>query len=273
MFGLRAFTKPVGRLVAFRAARLVAPQLAAASRIVRAQAPKAITALTVQERSYSRFRPGDWNCPKCNTHNFASRSSCFRCGEEAEGNRQVNPGDWLCPSCSFYNFGFRESCNRCDGPAPEGHVPAPRESNFSMKPGDWKCTDCGFENFASRTVCFKCNCPSPVDHQRHDHSEGEVHSSGAPVLPGDWMCPSCSFHNFRSRSACFKCDTPNPSPADSPPQSDLFEGSWTCPSCSFNNFKSRTSCYKCDSPAPRLRRQGSLLNSQHRIDPRPRRLW
>ena len=24
-------------------------------------------------------RPGDWNCPSCNAHNFASRNECFKC--------------------------------------------------------------------------------------------------------------------------------------------------------------------------------------------------
>ena len=25
------------------------------------------------------FRAGDWNCPACNAHNFASKTACFRC--------------------------------------------------------------------------------------------------------------------------------------------------------------------------------------------------
>lgn len=25
------------------------------------------------------FREGDWYCKDCNTHNFASRSQCFKC--------------------------------------------------------------------------------------------------------------------------------------------------------------------------------------------------
>jgi hypothetical protein len=26
------------------------------------------------------WKPGDWMCGACNTHNFASRAACFRCG-------------------------------------------------------------------------------------------------------------------------------------------------------------------------------------------------
>jgi hypothetical protein len=26
------------------------------------------------------MRPGDWMCPACNNHNFASKTSCNKCG-------------------------------------------------------------------------------------------------------------------------------------------------------------------------------------------------
>jgi hypothetical protein len=31
------------------------------------------------------FRAGDWNCPACNAHNFASRNSCFKCHAPKDG--------------------------------------------------------------------------------------------------------------------------------------------------------------------------------------------
>ena len=31
------------------------------------------------------WKPGDWMCGGCNTHNFASRAACFRCGAAKEG--------------------------------------------------------------------------------------------------------------------------------------------------------------------------------------------
>ncbi|WRX26749.1 zinc finger protein [Theobroma cacao] len=68
----------------------------------------------------SDVRPGDWYCTagNCGTHNFASRSSCFKCGAFKDdsaggfdsdiprsrgfgGNRSGwKSGDWICTSCN-----------------------------------------------------------------------------------------------------------------------------------------------------------------------------
>ncbi|ORY97118.1 hypothetical protein BCR41DRAFT_228231 [Lobosporangium transversale] len=78
------------------------------------------------------FRPGDWSCPSCNSHNFASRFQCMRCG-------LAKP-------------------QRDSSPAPNNYVPM-----NSMKPGDWMCpnTQCGYHNFAKRTTCARCNAAAP----------------------------------------------------------------------------------------------------------------
>ncbi|KAI8606135.1 hypothetical protein EDD21DRAFT_54227 [Dissophora ornata] len=81
------------------------------------------------------FRPGDWSCPSCNSHNFASRFQCMRCG-------------------------LTKPPQRDPSPAP-GYAPM-----NSMKPGDWMCpnTQCGYHNFAKRTTCARCsaNAPAPT---------------------------------------------------------------------------------------------------------------
>jgi len=73
------------------------------------------------------FRPGDWICNGCRAHNFASRSSCFRCRERhsAGGEDEVraetsgsNPdnfrsGDWICSGCRAHNFSSRTECYKC----------------------------------------------------------------------------------------------------------------------------------------------------------------
>ncbi|CAG8529749.1 6179_t:CDS:2 [Diversispora eburnea] len=73
------------------------------------------------------FRPGDWYCPSCNSHNFASRFQCIRCGISKP-------------------------------PQISGNTP----STANMKPGDWLCRNeiCGYHNFAKRTHCAKCGMPS-----------------------------------------------------------------------------------------------------------------
>ncbi|KAG0223041.1 hypothetical protein BGW42_006161 [Actinomortierella wolfii] len=94
------------------------------------------------------FRPGDWSCPSCNSHNFASRYQCMRCGlakpahlSGGPGGPQggggyggggmgggggasapMKPGDWICPNsqCAYHNFAKRISCARCNTLAPAG---------------------------------------------------------------------------------------------------------------------------------------------------------
>ncbi|XP_010925244.1 RNA-binding protein involved in heterochromatin assembly dri1 isoform X1 [Elaeis guineensis] len=89
--------------------------------------------------SGSDVRPGDWYC-SCGAHNFASRSSCFKCGAFKED--------------SAVGGGF------------EGDVPRSRGFGFgggraAWKSGDWICTrsGCNEHNFASRMECFRCNAP------------------------------------------------------------------------------------------------------------------
>ncbi|CAG8688307.1 6265_t:CDS:2 [Cetraspora pellucida] len=73
------------------------------------------------------FRAGDWICPTCSSHNFASRFQCIRCGLSKPVQLQGNP---------------------------------PPTAN--MKPGDWLCRNeiCGYHNFAKRTHCAKCGTPN-----------------------------------------------------------------------------------------------------------------
>ncbi|KAF9923388.1 hypothetical protein FBU30_006544 [Linnemannia zychae] len=78
------------------------------------------------------FRPGDWSCPSCNSHNFASRFQCMRCG-------LAKPVRESSPATSY-----------------------PSQQNL-MKAGDWMCpnSQCGYHNFAKRTTCARCGTNSP----------------------------------------------------------------------------------------------------------------
>ncbi|OEL21405.1 hypothetical protein BAE44_0017577 [Dichanthelium oligosanthes] len=86
----------------------------------------------------------------------------------------IRPGDWYC-SCGYHNFASRSSCFKCgtivrDFPAGQGAAGA--EGDFACgrdsaavragwKAGDWICTrpGCNVHNFASRTECYRCNAP------------------------------------------------------------------------------------------------------------------
>ncbi|KAK9824281.1 hypothetical protein WJX72_009155 [[Myrmecia] bisecta] len=89
----------------------------------------------------------------------------------------MRPGDWACPACNAHNFASRSNCFKCDEPRADGYVPAPRASfsadrgdrrdrsfrrergsdrQDNFRPGDWPCGQCGAHNFARNTECFKC---------------------------------------------------------------------------------------------------------------------
>ncbi|XP_072979551.1 RNA-binding protein involved in heterochromatin assembly dri1-like [Typha angustifolia] len=97
--------------------------------------------------SGSDVRPGDWYC-SCGAHNFASRSSCFKCGAFKEdtavglgaGVGGAFDGDMM---RSSRGFGFGGG------------------GRTGWKSGDWICTrsGCNEHNFASRMECFRCNAP------------------------------------------------------------------------------------------------------------------
>ena len=41
------------------------------------------------------WRQGDWECPSCRFHNFASRDRCFKCGEWPAGHAPAS----ILPTC------------------------------------------------------------------------------------------------------------------------------------------------------------------------------
>jgi len=77
-------------------------------------------------RDEVEMRPGDWFCPECDAHNFASKRACFRCNVDkpagagrqggARGSERLGPkeADWNCPECGFSNFATRSYCKRCE---------------------------------------------------------------------------------------------------------------------------------------------------------------
>ncbi|XP_015868337.1 uncharacterized protein LOC107405763 [Ziziphus jujuba] len=93
----------------------------------------------------SDVRPGDWYCSagNCGAHNFASRSSCFKCGAFKDD----GAGGYDCDMPrSGRGFGL-------GGGGGSGRP--------GWKSGDWICTrsGCNEHNFASRIECFRCNAP------------------------------------------------------------------------------------------------------------------
>lgn len=137
--------------------------------------------------SASVRRPGDWTCSRCQAHNFASRSACFKC----KRNKGAGEGE-----SGFSPVGSKAGSD-AGGP-----------SAGSFRAGDWICKDCRAHNFASRSVCFKCDCRKTGDEETPaDASAGTGGSNPDNFRSGDWICGTCKAHNFASRDACFKCQS------------------------------------------------------------------
>ncbi|KAG6723890.1 hypothetical protein I3842_03G229900 [Carya illinoinensis] len=81
---------------------------------------------------------GDWFCNamNCGSHNYASRSNCYRCG--------AYKTDYAAAGITASGYGSAAS-----------HVPP------GWKAGDWICArmGCGVHNYASRMECYKCKTP------------------------------------------------------------------------------------------------------------------
>ncbi|KAI8050373.1 hypothetical protein BDF22DRAFT_150134 [Syncephalis plumigaleata] len=150
------------------------------------------------------------------------------------------PGDWACPNCQFHNFATRQYCLKCQTPAPAGTSSTPG----GRHPDDWTCpnTRCNFLNYASRSQCLRCSTYRPdmstntsantnantimpsgynmLPHNSYSNATntGNAAMGGAGAAyahgfrPGDWICPNpnCYFQNFASRTTCYRCHTPNP---------------------------------------------------------------
>merc|ERR1719345_404404 len=71
------------------------------------------------------------------------------------GGPNMRQGDWMCPACQNHNYASREACNKCSAPKDV------RVANSGMRPGDWICPACSNHNYASKAACNKCSVPKP----------------------------------------------------------------------------------------------------------------
>ncbi|KAE9603716.1 hypothetical protein Lal_00001978 [Lupinus albus] len=98
-------------------------------------------------------RPGDWYCTvaNCGAHNFASRSSCFKCGASKEDS--ITGGGFDADMPRMRGFGFGGGGGGVGGGGSSTHP--------GWKSGDWLCSrsGCNEHNFANRMECYRCNAP------------------------------------------------------------------------------------------------------------------
>merc|ERR1712080_794221 len=133
-----------------------------------------------------------------------NRSSPYGGGAGEKPTNGMRPGDWCCPSCGNHNYASKMACNKCGVPKAAlmgGMMPGMggmmgAGMQGGKRPGDWKCYGCGNNNYASREECNKCGIPKKVF----------IKKSG--MRPGDWVCNGCSNHNFSDKLECNMCKAP-----------------------------------------------------------------
>ncbi|XP_057544753.1 uncharacterized protein LOC130823938 [Amaranthus tricolor] len=90
---------------------------------------------------------GDWYCQSmnCGAHNYASRTSCFRCGNL---------------KCEYGTVGVGYGTGDMMG---AGVYSSDQQQQLlpGWKAGDWICMrpGCGLHNYACRMECYKCSLP------------------------------------------------------------------------------------------------------------------
>eukprot|EP00747_Dinoflagellata_sp_TGD_P077398 gnl/TRDRNA2_/TRDRNA2_159576_c0_seq2.p1 gnl/TRDRNA2_/TRDRNA2_159576_c0~~gnl/TRDRNA2_/TRDRNA2_159576_c0_seq2.p1 ORF type:complete len:243 (+),score=26.32 gnl/TRDRNA2_/TRDRNA2_159576_c0_seq2:57-785(+) len=196
------------------------------------------------------WRPGDWECPSCGNHNYASKVGCNRCGQPkpaggAYGKAEMGKG---APRASPYVSWSGEATNGV--------------SIGAMRPGDWCCSQCGNHNYANRTHCNKCNAPAMVGMMLGGGMMGSGMKGGGGGMwsgggtwgsggawggmrQGDWTCHSCGNINYQNRESCNKCGIPKTAFIS---KSGMRAGDWLCPTCQNHNYADKAACNKCGTP-------------------------
>lgn len=231
------------------------------------------------------LRPGDWICPNCDNHNFASRDSCNKCHAPKKviqarrvpatvqrvvaPNTNVNKrdGDWFCPSCGDLNFARNLECRKCSHPSPVAPLPfAPVGGGMAGpyggfqgggkgggKEGDWECVACGNVNFARRDACNRCNAKKAFQ-QGGGKGGGGYGPAGMSQLEQSLvqLAQLAGMAGSAGRQMGGKGGKGGKGGPIMPMAIDprMKEGDWMCPACNQLCFASRIECPKCKTQKP-----------------------
>ncbi|KAI9262320.1 hypothetical protein BDA99DRAFT_547171 [Phascolomyces articulosus] len=241
------------------------------------QASGLLTSFPVQANN-RRLRPGDWMCPNCSFHNFASRRNCFKCNTESphvsssSGGAGIpgttkkmasnfTPGDWLCPNttCQFHNYSSRYQCWKCGTDRPQ----ATSASNSAKSTTAAQAGSTGTSTSTPTTPTGPASATlvstatsTPTGPAGMSSSSGALMTTTGTTSSSTTTATTVNGMTHTQSTTTMTMTMTTPSTATPPmiPSSrhSIRPGDWFCPNpeCCFQNFASRTACYRCHTPNP-----------------------
>ena len=124
--------------------------------------------------------------------------------------KKFKPGDWLCEACGTHNFHFRETCHNPDCPNLEFNVvTGDCEADPRVQRGDSRgAGPPGLElpyvksTMGTQTVSVGTQTEFMRERKRPKFKPGDF-------KPGDWFCEACGNHNFHYREVCHNPHCPD----------------------------------------------------------------
>jgi ribosomal protein L40E len=132
--------------------------------------------------------------------------------------------EWTCPRCDTRNPGTVTTCKTCGAPQPENvQFSAPVQAELVQdqqkieraKAGpDIHCPYCGARNPATAKVCHQCG--GDLTQGKARGAGKVVGAYGSPQSVAPVKCPACGMENPGSAKTCVRCGSPLGAPAPAP---------------------------------------------------------
>eukprot|EP01087_Luapelamoeba_hula_P005989 TRINITY_DN1609_c0_g1_i1.p1 TRINITY_DN1609_c0_g1~~TRINITY_DN1609_c0_g1_i1.p1 ORF type:complete len:712 (-),score=90.34 TRINITY_DN1609_c0_g1_i1:19-2154(-) len=169
------------------------------------------------------IRQGDWYCPHCGEHQYATRNVCRRCSTRKPG-YMMNNGRGRHGGARGGVRGFPRGVSNHQFPplpfaVPRGGRGGPARGGGGLGHSPIMTHHAHFHPHShshphphpTQQLYQQPHSGMPMHHHQQQHPVVPFARPLAPahfeVRPGDWTCPNCHDINFASRTVCRKCNT------------------------------------------------------------------